>query len=834
MLPEARLTVAESVVERALLDGVRPAAAERAFAAAEDLLDAHLDRGTVTERLTAYEQTVLAVALALVRPADLVVLDDLDADLDLDDQRRLLDALVRARRGRSRGPRQHHRARVRPRRRRARHPRSTPEGRLMSPSSPLQRLPLLGRFELHRFKGRLPRLALVFVLLVPLLYGAIYLAANWDPYGKLDRLPVAVVNLDTGTTYDHKDVHAGDDFVDSLHDEHNFDYRDVRRRRGRPRAARGRLLPGDHGARPTSPRDLVSGQGDDPQRAGILLRRNDANGFVIGSITNQAQNAIARSVDESATASYFDAVFANLDVIRSGLSDATDGANKLHDGHRLRGRRFREPGRRRAVRRRAARTTCTPAPRQLATGLGTAETGSGDLVTGIDRCTPGAGRLADGADQVADGTQQLNDKAQPVLKVAARDLPKIERETKDVANTLDDLAQTAAGQHRLDQQRPRRRSTTPSTRSQKANPALADDPAFQRAKQRVEDASGRADEIAGDVKDGAARVHQANQLVQSAGDLAAQAAKASRDLDRLNDGAHDVASGAKTLDHGLGTAESGARTLDAGIGTAATGADAAQRRFRDAGLGRARPRPTARTTCTAASAGSTPARRRWPPSCRRARTASRRCTADEQDRAVQVLSSPADVSMTVDNPATFYGRGLAPLFFSIALWVFGISVFLVVRPISGRALVGRASAVRLALAELGARRHHRGGGRLADARRRLADARPRPEAPGARRRRRHAGRRGLLRLRAPAAHRARHRGLEPAARHADPAAGRGRRDLPGGDPAGVLRRDPPVPADELPHRRVPGGRLRRPRRPPGPRRRRPRGHGRRGPRPSRC
>ncbi|GAB2584207.1 ATP-binding cassette domain-containing protein [Microlunatus antarcticus] len=93
--PEPRLTVAESVVERALLDGVRPAAAERAFAVAEDRLDVHLDRDTLVERLTAYERTALAVLLALVRPADLVVLDDLDADLDLDDQRRLADALVR-------------------------------------------------------------------------------------------------------------------------------------------------------------------------------------------------------------------------------------------------------------------------------------------------------------------------------------------------------------------------------------------------------------------------------------------------------------------------------------------------------------------------------------------------------------------------------------------------------------------------------------------------------------------------------------------------------------------------------------------------------------------
>lgn len=93
--PEARLTVAESVVERALADGVRPAAAERAFAAAEDVLDVRLDRATLGERLTAYERSALAIALALVRPAELVVVDDLDADLDLTQQQRLAAALVR-------------------------------------------------------------------------------------------------------------------------------------------------------------------------------------------------------------------------------------------------------------------------------------------------------------------------------------------------------------------------------------------------------------------------------------------------------------------------------------------------------------------------------------------------------------------------------------------------------------------------------------------------------------------------------------------------------------------------------------------------------------------
>ena len=48
----------------------------------------------------------------------------------------------------------------------------------------------LARFELKRFRGPLPRLALGFILLIPLLYGCIYLAGNWDPYGRRDQVPV--------------------------------------------------------------------------------------------------------------------------------------------------------------------------------------------------------------------------------------------------------------------------------------------------------------------------------------------------------------------------------------------------------------------------------------------------------------------------------------------------------------------------------------------------------------------------------------------------------------------------------------------------------------------
>ena len=63
------------------------------------------------------------------------------------------------------------------------------------------RSPKLAALELKRFgRGRLPRAALVALLLLPLLYGALYLWSFWDPYSRLDKIPVALVNDDKGAT----------------------------------------------------------------------------------------------------------------------------------------------------------------------------------------------------------------------------------------------------------------------------------------------------------------------------------------------------------------------------------------------------------------------------------------------------------------------------------------------------------------------------------------------------------------------------------------------------------------------------------------------------------
>ena len=57
----------------------------------------------------------------------------------------------------------------------------------------------LARSELKRMTyGLLPKLTILALAVVPLLYGAVYLYANWDPYKNMDRIPAALGVEDQG------------------------------------------------------------------------------------------------------------------------------------------------------------------------------------------------------------------------------------------------------------------------------------------------------------------------------------------------------------------------------------------------------------------------------------------------------------------------------------------------------------------------------------------------------------------------------------------------------------------------------------------------------------
>src|SRR5687767_3869800 len=131
------------------------------------------------------------------------------------------------------------------------------------------RSPRLAALELRRFgRGKLPRAALVSLLLLPLLYGALYLWSFWDPYGRLDRIPVALVNDDKGASVGKQKLTAGDDIAEGLRDSDTFAWHRVSAAEARRGVEDGTYylsltMPSDFSER------IASSSGDSPETGAL-------------------------------------------------------------------------------------------------------------------------------------------------------------------------------------------------------------------------------------------------------------------------------------------------------------------------------------------------------------------------------------------------------------------------------------------------------------------------------------------------------------------------------------------------------------------------------------
>src|SRR6476469_1115103 len=129
--------------------------------------------------------------------------------------------------------------------------------------------------DLKRFsRGTLPRVALVTVILLPLLYGAMYLWAFWNPFGEVNKVPVALVNEDRGPVTQGQQVRAGDEVADALGDSGQLQLHRVSAQEAADGLASGKYyfsitLPEDFSTSISSP------SGGSPHQADIRFTFND-------------------------------------------------------------------------------------------------------------------------------------------------------------------------------------------------------------------------------------------------------------------------------------------------------------------------------------------------------------------------------------------------------------------------------------------------------------------------------------------------------------------------------------------------------------------------------
>ncbi len=579
------------------------------------------------------------------------------------------------------------------------------------------RSPKLAALELKRFgRGKLPRAALAALLLLPLLYGALYLWSFWDPYGRLDRIPVALVNEDTGAEVDGKRFSAGDSIVEGLRDSDTFDWRTA----DADDADQG-VEDGSYYLSLSIPKDfsrrIASSSGDHPETGALKVRTNDANNYIVGQISRTVFSEVRSAASTKSSRTFLDKIFVSFSTLHGKTEQAADGADKLEVGI---GRAKDGTG-------------------KLSDGLGTAKNGSGELVKGLGDLDAGAGRLtrgssdlargagtaadgshkvADGSGQVADGTQQLADtvnridgKVGPFIRAHGKEIGEAAQLVADgsqaVNDHLDKLPAAADSGARLSRGISDHLATFYRLRCGEGGVNLDVSCAeLKQIKEQAATAADKAEEVSGYVHDqknldrlgkdldtlhslaaelaahgptlGAdmdAAVKKINDLNDGAHKVSAGARKLAAGTDKLADGADKVADGASDLHDGTGRAATGAGDLDSGVGRLKDGAQTL-----DGGMFKL-------------SDGSSKLAGGLHDGAARIPDYDKK----ERDARTRVMADPVQLASDSAHRAPNYGTGFAPYFIPLSLWVGAMVAYMLIQPLNRRALAMGASSWRVAV-----------------------------------------------------------------------------------------------------------------------------------------
>lgn len=246
-------------------------------------------------------------------------------------------------------------------------------------------------------KKLIMRVAVVIgVLIIPLAYSLLYLGAFWDPYDKMEEIPVAIVNLDEGAEIDGVVRNLGDDMEANLKDSGELKFTVTSAKK-----AHDGVVGNDYYASVTVPADfskkIKSASDANKMQGELKFEVNEKKNFLASQILNIAiqkiEKEVVSSIDEEITANLTDKlkeVPNKLGDVSDGFKDAEDGSNKLAAG-----------------------------ANDLNNGLGQLKSNGDKLVNGIGALDQGMGSAVSGIDQILAKTAGLDQLAEGASKINA-------------------------------------------------------------------------------------------------------------------------------------------------------------------------------------------------------------------------------------------------------------------------------------------------------------------------------------------------------------------------------------------------------------------------------
>ncbi|TYP75765.1 YhgE/Pip domain-containing protein [Paenibacillus methanolicus] len=404
-------------------------------------------------------------------------------------------------------------------------------------------LQLLKKEWTHILSKTQARIGIAILLLISLIYAGMFLGGYWDPYGHLDRLPVAVVNMDEGAEMDGKPIHIGQDLTEQLKLSGSLDFRFVGETEAEQGLEVGRyymsvIIPGTFSQQVTT---LTSGS---PEPAKLIYRTNPGQNFVAGQIGSSAVEKLKDQVGNEITKTYTEALFANMSELAAGIVAAAGGASELNGG---------------LLKERDGMDRLQDGIDELAEGAARLNQAGAALAGGKSKLLEGAGQLSVGSGQLVEGLRAIS-QAQGRL-------------TDSAASTASMAGNLAAGFAEADKRADRAAAEAAALserleRFALAHPELAYDASFQDL---AEASESLGSELNGLLADQTNVAGDAQKLSQAQKALAEGSAGLLEKLSAVAQSSANLATGAAQAEAGIGQWETGFRQYETGIHNMASG-----------------------------------------------------------------------------------------------------------------------------------------------------------------------------------------------------------------------------------------------------------------------
>lgn len=241
------------------------------------------------------------------------------------------------------------------------------------------------------WRNKILMIVLVFIIAIPAIYTTLFLGSMWDPYGKLDNLPVAVVNLDEPVEYEGETLNVGQKLVDKLKEDGSlcFNFTDAdQAERGLKNGTYYMVItvPKNFSENATTLMDTV------PKKMELDYKTNPGTNYIAMKMSETALEKIKTSVAQEVTKTYAETIFDKISEAGDGMKDAADGAGEIYDG---------------TEKLSDGNKTISDNLKTLSEGTLTFKDGTSELKVGLSSYLDGVNQLSDGSTTLANGATSL-------------------------------------------------------------------------------------------------------------------------------------------------------------------------------------------------------------------------------------------------------------------------------------------------------------------------------------------------------------------------------------------------------------------------------------------